>query len=310
MKVLSVNISEKKGIVKKPVDKIELNSEGIVGDAHSGRWHRQISILANENIVEFAKEHGTIFEYGEFAENITTEGLNVADLSLLDNLQIGETLIEFTQRGKKCHGDDCAVYRKAGRCVMPKAGIFCRVINGGIIRSGDVVKVIKKPLKIDIITLSDRAFSGEYKDRSGIEIKNLLDAHFAESDFFAKFANILIPDDPEELTEKVEKSLASGTDIIFTTGGTGISERDITPDVIKPMLHREIPGIMEFIRTKYAEEIPSAMLSRSVAGIIDKTLIFTLPGSVKAVSEYTMEITKVINHAILSIKGIETHSTV
>ena len=96
-------------------------------------------------------------------------------------------------------------------------------------------------------------------------------------------------------------------DIIFTTGGTGINSKDITPDVIKPMLDKEIPGIMEHIRIKYGEKIPSALLSRSIAGVINKTLVYSLPGSVKAVTEYIHEIQKSLDHAILTIKNIDLH---
>ena len=96
-------------------------------------------------------------------------------------------------------------------------------------------------------------------------------------------------------------------DVLFTTGGTGIGPRDITPDVVIPLLDREIPGIMEFIRVKHGERLPSALLSRSVAGTIGEMLIYTLPGSVKAVREYTEEILRTLPHSLHMIKGIDAH---
>ncbi len=307
MKILSVNISVEKGTIKHPVPEITLNEVGILEDAHSGKWHRQISLLSKESIDKFSESSGKTFKFGEFAENITTEGVNLVSLPIFTQLQIGDVIMEVTQIGKKCHGGGCAIYREIGKCVMPKEGIFCRVIKGGKIKAGDEIALIEKPLNIHIITLSDRAFSGEYEDRSGPRIKELLEEHIASTYFSANFANILIPDDQDKLKETLTNSVKSGCDLFITTGGTGLAERDITPETIKPMLDREIPGIMEFIRVKYGENIPSALLSRSIAGTIDKTLIFTLPGSMNAVSEYITEIQKILNHAILSIKGIELH---
>jgi len=110
-----------------------------------------------------------------------------------------------------------------------------------------------------------------------------------------------------QLKTAIEKGVAEGADAIFTTGGTGIGPRDITPDVVGTMLEREMPGIMESIRVKYGEKIPSALLSRSVAGTIGQTQIYTLPGSVKAVKEYTAEILRTLEHAIFMLHGINSH---
>lgn len=305
MKVVSVNISKEKGTVKYPVDVITLNENGIIGDAHYGNWHRQISLLSKESIEKFGTASGRIFKWGEFAENITVEGFDLSNISILDKFFIGEVELEVTQKGKKCHGDGCAIFLETGKCVMPKEGIFCRVINGGEIKANDKIIYKPSPLKIKIITLSDRAYSGEYSDRSGPKIKELLNAHYTNGNLSADIVNIIIPDNADAL--KDELSDVDAFDIIFSTGGTGISSKDITPDVIKPMLDKEIPGIMEHIRIMYGDKIPSALLSRSIAGIINKTLIYALPGSVKAVTEYIHEIQKSLDHAILTIKDIDLH---
>jgi MOSC domain-containing protein YiiM len=142
MHIVSVNISEKKGTIKVPVESIELTSTGVTNDAHAGKWHRQVSLLAKESNEKFALDAKRDVAYGEFAENITTEGLVLYKTIPGDRLIIGETELEITQIGKKCHGDNCAIFREVGSCVMPKEGIFARVIKGGIIRAGDKMEYI------------------------------------------------------------------------------------------------------------------------------------------------------------------------
>ncbi len=144
MQVVSVNISEKKGTIKIPVESIELTSTGVTNDAHAGKWHRQVSLLARESNEKFARDAKRDVAYGEFAENITTEGIVLYKTIPGDRLIIGETELEITQIGKKCHGDNCAIFREVGSCVMPKEGIFARVLKGGVIRAGDKMQYISK----------------------------------------------------------------------------------------------------------------------------------------------------------------------
>ncbi|RLD38349.1 MAG: MOSC domain-containing protein [Bacteroidetes bacterium] len=144
MQVVSVNISEKKGIIKVPVETIKLTYTGIDKDAHAGNWHRQVSLLAKESNEKFSRAAKRNVAYGEFAENITTEGIVLYKTVPGDRLIIGETELEITQIGKKCHGDNCAIFREIGSCVMPKEGIFARVIKRGIIRAGDKIQYIPK----------------------------------------------------------------------------------------------------------------------------------------------------------------------
>lgn len=139
-KVISVNISEKKGVIKLPVEKISLNNKGVENDAHAGDWHRQVSLLADESINRFKDVLGRDIEYGEFAENITTKGLVLYKMLPGDIIKIGENVVmEVTQIGKKCHGDGCAIYSAVGKCVMPKEGIFCKVISNGNISAEDEI---------------------------------------------------------------------------------------------------------------------------------------------------------------------------
>lgn len=157
-----------------------------------------------------------------------------------------------------------------------------------------------------IITLSDRAHRGEYEDLSGPRIKERLSEYFKDQNWTGDFSLTLIPDDSTALNE-ILKSAGNAYNIIFTTGGTGIGPRDITVETVKPLLSKEIPGIMDYIRIKYGSEKPNALLSRGVAGIIGDALIYTLPGSVKAVDEYMTEILKTLKHTILMQYGIDTH---
>jgi MOSC domain-containing protein YiiM len=139
--VVAVCISENKGERKTPVESVLLReNHGIVGDAHAGDWHRQVSLLAQESIDKMRKM-GLDVTAGDFAENITTSGIELVSLPIGSKLQVGETLLEVTQIGKECH-TRCAIYYQAGDCVMPKEGIFARVITGGVVRPGDGVKVI------------------------------------------------------------------------------------------------------------------------------------------------------------------------
>jgi len=137
--VLAVCISENKGERKKPVEAVELReNHGIVGDGHAGDWHRQVSLLAQESIDKM-RALGLDVNAGDFAENITTSGIDLVSLPIGSRLQIGDTLLEVTQIGKECH-TRCAIYYQAGDCVMPKEGIFAKVISGGMIRPGDGIK--------------------------------------------------------------------------------------------------------------------------------------------------------------------------
>ena len=140
-RVVSVNISEKKGTLKKPVPEIELKlRHGIVGDAHAGDWHRQISLLAEESIDTMRPRSPIALDPGVFAENINTEGIDLKPLPVGTHLRIGETEVEVTQIGKECHSH-CEIFKKMGECIMPANGIFTRVLHGGVMKEGDEINV-------------------------------------------------------------------------------------------------------------------------------------------------------------------------
>ena len=135
-----MSVSTEKGVRKTPCESAMLSVDhGIEGDAHAGDWHRQVSLLAEESINKM-RESGLDVGYGDFAENITTRGLVLYEIPVGTKMHIGECLVEVTQIGKECH-DRCAIYHAAGDCVMPREGIFVRVLQGGAITKGDEIVV-------------------------------------------------------------------------------------------------------------------------------------------------------------------------
>ena len=307
VKVLSVNISKEKGTIKQPVSSIVLDHNGAQHDAHSGPWHRQVSMLGSESVERFSREAKRKIEFGEFAENITTSGIELVHTMPLDRF-INETIeLEVTQIGKKCHGSNCSIFREVGNCVMPKEGIFARVIRGGELKPGDELVYQPKVFRFMVITLSDRASRGEYEDKSGPAIVEMIENHYKGGKRQIEIFINVIPDDAEELGNLLKNAREEKLDFVITTGGTGIGPRDITVETVRPMLDKEIPGIMEMIRVKYGEEKPNALLSRGVAGLMGNTFVYTLPGSVKGVKEYMTEILKTNDHLVYMLNGLDAH---
>jgi molybdenum cofactor synthesis domain-containing protein len=305
--VLSTNLSAAKGTIKQPQPEIEIDHNGVIGDAHAGPGLRQVSLLAQESIEQFARESGRSFAPGDFAENLTTRGLTIDAVSPLDRLRINAVSLEVTQVGKQCHGEGCAIFREIGRCVMPKEGIFTRVLDGGKVKPGDSLTHSRRVLTTWVITVSDRASIGQYQDRSGPRIMELLQQHMSGNAWQLECRNTIVPDEPHELTALLEQAENADVDVVVTTGGTGIGPRDITPDVVKEHLSKELPGIMEYIRVTYGREHPAALLSRSVAGVMGRSLVYTLPGSVRAVEQYMAELLKTMEHLIYTLRGLDIH---
>ena len=302
--VRSINISEKKGTEKREVPSCMITVNGLENDAHAGKWHRQVSILGADSIDNFALSAGIELAPGAFGENIVLEGIDLSKVSVLDRFVIGDAELEVTQIGKKCHGDACSIFKRTGECIMPKTGLFARVVKAGTIHKGQGVEFIEKKLVFHIITLSDRASAGEYPDESGPVIEKMVREYFSGLRWHLQIEKNIIPDEPELLRRMLIKDRQDQVDIVITTGGTGIGPRDITPDVVSSLAGMMIPGIMDHIRLMYGASHPSALISRSVAAVMEKTIVFTLPGSVRAVTEYTKELQKNFEHLILMLHGI------
>ncbi|MEA3460435.1 MAG: molybdenum cofactor synthesis domain-containing protein [Bacteroidota bacterium] len=294
-------------MVKSPLAEIILTDQGIEGDAHAGPHHRQVSLLAMESIRKYEENTSSKVPMGGFGENITTEGFALHRVHPLDRFLCGEVILEITQVGKKCHGNRCAIYKDTGECIMPDEGIFCRVLQGGRLKPGDQLEYHPKQFDLKVITLSDRAAAGIYADRSGILVLEDVDKWFQQKGLALHSESRVLPDEKESFSLELTAAIGKGTDLIITTGSTGLGSRDIAPEVAAEHMEKEIPGIMDMIRVKYGSVNPNALLSRSVAGIAGKTLIFVLPGSTRAVREYLEEILKSLWHMILMVNNIDSH---
>jgi len=221
---------------------------------------------------------------GSFGENLVVEGFDFRSLPVGTLLRCGEVLLEMTQIGKECHSH-CAIYHKMGDCIMPREGVFARVLEPGTVRVGDEMvleeRTGRRPYQAAVITLSDRCSRGESEDTSGPGLAELLLKRGYEV-----AETVLIPDEGEKLkAQLIRLADQRQLDLILTTGGTGFSPRDITPEATLEVATRQAPGIAEAIRAYSLTLTPSALLMRGVSVIRKGTLIINLPGSEKASRE-------------------------
>lgn len=298
-KINAICISEKRGTAKKLVETAHFVTEfGILGDAHAGDWHRQVSLLGQGEIDDF-KARGAQVEAGSFGENIIAEGFTFKKLPIGTRLQCGNVFFEITQIGKECHSH-CAIYQQIGDCIMPREGVFARVLHGGDIKIGDNLDFAEKiPLDAAVITMSDRGFHGlRDEDVSGDKCEEIL----SKSGYKIVFRTIL-PDIKQLLTKKLVELADLGVGLIVTTGGTGFSIRDVTPEATLEVCTRLAPGIAEAMRNLSMEKTHRAMLSRAVAGIRKRSLIVNLPGSPKAVDECLNFVLPELKHGIDILRG-------
>lgn len=301
-KVLGICVSEKRGTQKKEVNEAVLKENwGIEGDAHAGDWHRQVSLLSFEKIEAF-RERGADVDFGAFGENLIVEGYDLRRLPVGTRFRIGEAVLELTQIGKECHSH-CEIYKKMGDCIMPREGVFTEVVKGGRIRKGDAVEMEApspdRPYTAAVITLSDKGVKGEREDKSGPKICEL-----AEAAGYQIRETLLLADGIEPLkSQLIRLADQRQMDVIFTTGGTGFSERDLTPEATIQTCDRMANGIADAIRHYSMTITPRAMFSRAVSGIRGKTLIINLPGSPKAVAEALEFLLPQLDHGLDILRG-------
>ncbi len=304
-KVMAVCTSPEKGTGKTPRGSVRLLPDyGIEGDAHAGKWHRQVSLLSYEEIEKF-REKGADIAFGAFGENIVLSGVDLKTLPVGTRLRIGDCLLEISQIGKACHSH-CAIFKTMGDCIMPREGIFAVVLEGGEIRPGMAAQMIPaapdRPFRAAVITLSDRAAAGSYEDRSGPLLREMLSAANYRVE-----ETLLLPDGKEKLAQELRRLADQRQiDLILTTGGTGFSERDQTPEATKAVCERDVPGIGEALRTYSLQFTRNAILSRQTAGIRGKSLIINLPGSPKACREDLEFLLPVLPHGLGILRGTET----
>lgn len=295
-KIIAVSLSAKRGERKKEIDLgLLVKDQGLEGDGHAGFAHRQVSLLAMESI-EKMRAKGCAVGPGDFAENLTTRGIDLTVLSTGTRLKAGpEAILRVTQIGKECH-DRCVIYEQAGDCVMPREGIFAEVLKGGKIRGGDRLQP-QPGYRFATVTVSDKGAAGERADRSGPLLGELL-LPWGET-----VTGVIVPDDFPLLVEKLRQLSAGGIDAIFTSGGTGLSPRDITPEATLEVVDRIVPGLAEAMRRETYGFTPRAMLSRAAAGISGQTLIVNLPGSPRAVRQCFAVLEPVLGHALETLHG-------
>ena len=358
--IRAVCLSDRKGIGKAPVPEAVLREDfGIEGDAHAGKWHRQVSLLSYDKVLKF-NEDGAGVKDGDFGENLVVEGIDFRSLPVGTILRIsrpttgssgslpsgtapvslpsdtgsvslpsgtgpvnpssggaecpqqdpgcepaqqaGTPVLEMTQIGKECH-NGCAIRQRMGVCIMPVEGVFARVVKGGVVRPGDEMIVElpdpQRPFTAAVITVSDRGAAGEREDLSGPAAAEML----SEAGYQV-VETLLIPDEPERLKRELMR-LADQRQVslVITSGGTGFSMRDQTPEATMAVADRNAPGIAEAIRVKSLAITDRAMLSRGASVIRKQTLIVNLPGSPKAVRESLGFILGALDHGLGILRG-------
>ena len=300
--IRAICISTSRGTPKIQTERAQIQTDrGIMGDAHAGRWHRQVSLLSLEKIQQF-RDQGAEVDYGAFGENLVVEGIDLASLPVGTRFQCGNVVLELTQIGKECHSH-CQIYQKMGDCIMPREGVFTKVIQGGEIRKGDqletIAPAVDRPYTAAVITLSDKGAAGERTDKSGPLICEKLAAAGYD------VAETLLMADGREALERqlIRLSDQRQVSLILTTGGTGFSSRDMTPEATIAVCDRMARGIAEAVRAYSMTVTRRAMFSRAESGIRKKTLIVNLPGSPKAVEETLDFLLPELEHGLGILRG-------
>lgn len=303
-RIESLCISQDKGEQKQLVDEASFRDNyGIADDAHAGSEHRQVSLLALDDIESVRKTLPDV-RPGAFAENVVISGVNLAELGLGSRLRLGETVVvSVTQIGKECH-TPCRIGQITGDCIMPRLGLFARVETGGTARVGEEVQVLEtisaRKFQAVVLTISDRCARGEATDTAGPSTAKLL---AEQLDCHIYRVNIL-PDEQEVIAERLRHYCdGHSMDLVMTVGGTGFSPRDVTPEATRQVIERLTPGLDEVMRAKSLAKTPHAMLSRGCSGIRGRTLILNLPGSERAAKENLQVILPALGHGLNKLRG-------
>ena len=302
-RVSAVCASPSRGTAKQPLPSVTLlPGIGVEGDAHAGPGPRQLSILSDMSLARM-EQAGVTTSHGCCGENIDITG-QMELHTLLPGVRIrlgGEAVVETTGVGKDNsdgHADDVI----AGN-IFPVEGLFTRVLEGGSLAPGDKVELLRHPgYSVGVLTVSDSTSRGEREDLSGPAVMALLSSMGYLPSRYA-----VVPDDEALISAKLRSWCADGSlDLLFTTGGTGFSPRDVTPEATAAVVDRTVPGIPEMVRSLSARTVPTAWLSRATAGIRMGTLVVNLPGSRKAALECAGLTLDVADHALEVLRG-EVH---
>ncbi len=300
--VKAICISTVRGTEKHAIEEANfIKDYGIEGDAHAGKWHRQVSLLSYNKVEEFNAKGGDV-EDGAFGENVLVSGLDFKNLPVGTILKCGDVVLEMTQIGKECHSH-CNIFHRVGDCIMPREGVFAIVKTGGVMKIGDVMAAelpqADAPLRAAVMTLSDKGFTGERIDESGPKAVAMLQVAGYEI-----VETLLLPDAQKKIErELIRLADSRQVDLIITTGGTGMSVRDCTPEATLAVATRNVPGIAEAIRAGSMAITKRAMLGRGASVLRNNTLIVNLPGSVKAVQESLEIVLPELEHGLRILKG-------
>ena len=296
--IKAICISEEKGTLKKNIDECMLiENFGLENDAHAGS-ERQVSLLSYEIENAFFEKNELDLEAGVFGENLLVSGFDFKKMAIGTKLKCGDVVLEITQIGKECH-TGCNIREKTGDCIMPREGVFAKVVNGGKIKVGDEMSIVKRPYTASVITASDRCYVGINEDVSGSLLTQML-----QDSGYEIISYDLLNDDEEMIYNRlVELADNERPDVIFTTGGTGFSVRDNVPEATLKAAHKNAPGISQAIRAYSLNITDRAMLSRAESVIRNRTIIINLPGSPKAVKECLEYVVPTLAHGIDILRG-------
>lgn len=304
--ILHVCLSEQRGTVKEAVQHALLRADhGLEGDAHAGAWYRQVSLLDDADI-QTVRAKGIELAPGAFGENLVVSGLDLNALGIGTRLRVGAAELEITQIGKVCH-NRCAIYYRTGDCIMPRTGIFARVIAGGEVAPGTPIQVIaevpRQVIQAAVLTVSDRSAAGLMEDTAGPAVAAAL-----EGGLDARICWMgVVPDETDTISSTLRDIADRNVDLLVTVGGTGCAPRDVTPEATRVVIAREVPGLAEAMRAASFQTTPHALLQRGLCGICGSTLILNLPGSRTAAVENLTVILPTLPHAVRLLRGETAH---
>ena len=301
--------SESKGVKKTLTSRGQLLAGfGLEGDAHGGEWHRQVSLLDVAD-VEIMRRRLPDLEFGAFAENLVLAGVDLAALGLGSRLRLGrEAEVVFTQRGKTCHSR-CAIYYQTGDCIMPRLGVFARVLASGNIQIGDEVEVLEAigmdVLQAVVIIASDSSSRGEANDTAGPRIAELVRYHLNAH----VYATEVVPDEDDSMAERL-CHYANGprVDLVLVVGGTGLAPRNVTPEAVHEIADGRVPILDETMRAASLQSTNNAVLSLAPCAIRNRTLILSVPGSWKAEEDNLHAVLPALSLGIAKLRGGTTPS--
>ena len=303
--ILALCTSERKGERKRPHTSAQfIAGSGIEGDAHAGSCHRQVSLLAETDVAGMRRKGLPALKAGDFAENVVIAGLAFDDLGLGSRLRLGANVeLEISQIGKVCHAR-CAIYHQTGDCIMPRLGLFAKVLAGGTVSTGDGVTlthhVPRTAWQAFVLTVSDRCSRGEAVDTAGPAVARLLESALSAH----VYKHEIVPDDQPRIADRLRHHCdGHSIDLAIAVGGTGFAPRDVTPEAVASIIQRPTPGLDEAMRRASQEKTPHAMLSRATSGILGQTLVLSLPGSERAAVENLQAILPALGHGLAKLRG-------